>query len=184
MSVCRLQDQETPIISNVPNNFRTFQKYSPLESVNRNLVSYFHSDQFGTLRFSELSLPFFAGYVSAGFPSLVDESVEDELNLITHLIKYPKTTYYVKATGYSMIEAGIFNKDILVVDSALEAKHGSIIIALLNGEFMIRRLHKDDEQLTLVPANPDYSGITITKEMSFLIQGVVTSVIHQFKPLH
>lgn len=138
----------------------------------------------GILKISDFSFPLVANRVSAGYPSDADESLDTPLNLTKYLIREPKTSYYYTATDYSMIEAGIFQNDILVVDCFLEPKHGSIVIAVVNGAFTVKQLHKEGEQVMLVPANPDYPTITITKEMSFLIQGVVTSVIHQFKPLN
>jgi DNA polymerase V len=140
--------------------------------------------QLGFLKLSDISFPLVANRVSAGYPSDADESLDAPLNLTKYLIREPKTSYYFTATDYSMIEAGIFQNDILVVDCFLEPKHGSIIIALVNGEFTVKQLHKEGDQVKLIPANPDYPTITITKDMSFLIQGVVTSVIHQFKPLN
>jgi DNA polymerase V len=142
------------------------------------------TQKLGIFAMNCLPLPHFATLVPAGYPSSADDSLNSPLDLTKYLIRHPKTTYYVTATGYSMIEAGIFDKDILVVDSALEPRHGSIVIAVVNGEFTVKRLHKDESQIILLPANPDYTPLTITKEMSFFIQGVVTSVIHQFRPLH
>lgn len=137
----------------------------------------------GRLTTSDLSVPFYENRVSAGYPSDADDSLDAPLNLTKYLIREEKTSYYFTATDYSMIEAGIFHNDILVIDCFLEPKHGCIVIAVVNGEFIVRRLYKDNDQMRLLPANPDYPAITVSKEMSFFIQGVVTSVIHQFKPL-
>ena len=80
-----------------------------------------------------------------------------------------------------MIQAGIHNNDILIVDRSLEPKHGSIIIAALNGELTVKRLHLEGQKIALKPENPSYSSLIVTEEMEFLIWRVVTSVIHEFK---
>jgi len=87
----------------------------------------------------------------------------------------------VRASGDPMIEAGIHNNDILVVDRLLEAKNGSIVIAAVNGELTVKRLHINRKNMTLKPENSNYPGLEITEEMAFQIWGVVTSVIHEFK---
>lgn len=165
-------------------NIDVFRGYWPSKSKRKLKLDSTCLLDFGLFEFSELRLPHFASLVSAGYPSPADDSLDTHLDLMKYLIKHPKSTYYFKATGYSMIEAGIFDKDILVVDTAIKPKHGSIVIAVVNGEFTVKRLHTEESKTMLVSANPDYPTITITKKMSFFIQGVVTTVIHVFKPLH
>lgn len=140
--------------------------------------------EFGVLNFSDFNVPCFESLVSAGYPFDADDSVDRGFDLMDHLIRHPKTVYYVRAKGYSLVEAGIFHKDILVVDTAVEPQHGSIVIAVVNGELTIKRLHNEGPELMLLSANPDYPPVTITRDMSFFIQGVVTSVIRHFKPHH
>jgi DNA polymerase V len=141
-------------------------------------------ESIGNFLLNELFLPHFSSRVQAGFPSPADHSIDSAIDLNEHLIRNPSNTYYVTATGDSMMGAGIFHKDILVVDRSIEARHGSIVIAAVDGELTVKRLHKEGHQVLLMPENPDYPTIEITKEMTFFIEGVVTSVIHQFKPLH
>jgi len=141
-------------------------------------------ESIGTFSMSELLIPHFSSCVSAGIPFPADHSIDSSIDLNERLIRHPSNTYYVTATGDSMIGAGIFHKDILVVDRSVEARHGSIVIAAVDGELTVKRLHKDGQQVMLMPENPDYPAIEITKEMTFFIEGVVTSVIHQFMPLH
>jgi DNA polymerase V len=83
-----------------------------------------------------------------------------------------------------MIEAGIYDQDILVVDTSIKPRNGSIVMAVVNGTLTVKRLQMQDNEVTLLSDNPDYPSITITKEMSFFIQGVVTSVIRHFKLPH
>lgn len=136
--------------------------------------------ELGALAASNLNLPLFSNRVSAGFPSPADDHLEASLDLNQHLIHHPAATFFVRASGNSMINAGINNNDILIVDRSLEATHGSIIIAALNGELTVKRLHCVGKKVTLKPENPDYPPIDITEESDFLIWGVVTSVVHQY----
>jgi DNA polymerase V len=79
-----------------------------------------------------------------------------------------------------MINAGINNSDILVVDRSLSPKHGDIVIAALNGELTVKRLHTTGKVLVLKPENPEYPEIEVGEDIDFLVWGVVTSVIHQY----
>jgi len=77
-----------------------------------------------------------------------------------------------------MLGAGIHSNDILVVDRALEPKHGSVVIAVINGELTVKRLHQKDSQLLLLAENDDYYPIEINEHTDFQIWGVVTNVVH------
>lgn len=123
----------------------------------------------------------YACKVEAGFPSPADDFIETSLDLNEHLIQHPAATFFVRVNGDSMIGVGIHHHDILVVDRSLDPKHGSIVIAVLNGELTVKTLEYKGESPFLVPANPSYQAITITNDMDFHVWGVVTSVIHQFK---
>jgi DNA polymerase V len=123
-------------------------------------------------------LPLYGCKVSAGFPSPADDYVEGTLDLNEHLIQHPSATFFVRVAGDSMIEAGIFPNDILIVDRSLEAKHGKVIIAILHGELTVKRLYKKGKRVMLLPENKAYSPITITESDELAIWGVVTSVIH------
>ncbi len=137
-------------------------------------------NQLGSLYQSSLNLPLFSSRVQAGFPSPADDHLDASLDLNQHLIQHPAATFFVRASGNSMINAGIHNNDILVVDRSLEPKHGNIIIAALNGELTVKRLYCKGKKVTLKPENPDYPSIDIVEENDFLIWGVVTSVVHQY----
>lgn len=137
--------------------------------------------QLNSIYQSSLSLPLFSNRVQAGFPSPADDHLEASLDLNQHLIKHPASTFFVRASGDSMVNAGINDNDILVVDRSLEPKHGDIVIAALNSELTVKRLYAKNNKVILKPENPDYPIIDITEEMEFLIWGVVTSVVHQLK---
>ena len=92
-------------------------------------------------------LPLFLSKVRAGFPSPADDYLDKKLDLNEHLIKHPTATFFVKVKGDSMIKAGIHSGDILVVDRSLEAKDKRIVIAVVNGEFTVKRVRKIKDKL-------------------------------------
>jgi len=130
---------------------------------------------------TELSIPIFTSRVQAGFPSPADDHLEDALDLNTHLIHHKEATFFVKAQGDSMLGAGIQQGDILIVDKSLSAKSGKIVIAVVDGEFTVNRLHKYKGNITLKAENPDFEDIKIGGTDELIIWGVVTSVIHQYE---
>ncbi|MBN2706787.1 MAG: translesion error-prone DNA polymerase V autoproteolytic subunit [Deltaproteobacteria bacterium] len=127
---------------------------------------------------TEYRCPFFLMPVSAGFPSPADDYIENRLDLNKHLIQHPAATFFVKARGDSMIEAGIHSGDILIVDRALEATDKRVVIAVIDGELTVKRIRIFEGKIFLLPANQDYSPTEITEAMNFEIWGVVTNVIH------
>ena len=129
---------------------------------------------------TELSIPIFTSRVQAGFPSPADDHLEDALDLNTHLIHHKEATFFVKAQGDSMLGAGIQQGDILIVDKSLNAKSGKIVIAVVDGEFTVKRLHKYKGNITLKAENPEFQDIKIGGTDELIIWGVVTSVIHQY----
>lgn len=125
------------------------------------------------------SIPFYSSKVQAGFPSPADDYIERYLDLNAEYIKHPSATFLVTATGESMIDAGIFDGDVLLVDKSLEATDGSIVIAALNGELTVKRLSRRKGCVQLLPANPKFQPIDITEEQDVVIWGVVTLVLHR-----
>ncbi len=123
-------------------------------------------------------LPLFHSSVTAGFPSPADDEMEKTLDLNDLLIKHPTSTFFLRVAGSSMINAGIHDKDILVVDRSIEPTHGKIVIAAVNGELTVKRLHIHGNLIQLVAENDSYAPITITEGSELHIWGVVTSVIH------
>ena len=122
---------------------------------------------------STTEIKLFNSTVSAGFPSPADDYIEESLSLDELLIKHPSATYMVKAQGNSMIGAGIYDGDVLIIDRALTAVTGDIVIASIDGEFTCKYL--DLEAKELRPANPRYSVIKIQDDIELLVEGVVTS---------
>ncbi len=128
-----------------------------------------------------LKLPFFLSIMKAGFPSPADDYVESKLDFNEYLVKHPSATFCVRVTGDSMKNAGINSGDLLVVDRAVTPRDNKIIVAILNGEFTVKRMAKNKNGLFLIPENPNYEPIEIKGEMDFEVWGVVTHVIHDLK---
>ncbi len=124
-------------------------------------------------------LPFYSSLISAGFPSPADDHLQNKLDLNAHLVKHPAATFFVRVQGESMRDANVHDGDILVVDKAEPATHNKIVIAVLNGEYVCKRLYKRGGVLRLLPENPAFKPIEITEDMDFEIWGVVTHILHQ-----
>ncbi len=129
-------------------------------------------------RFTNIELPLFLEAVSAGFPSPAEDYLEGKLDLNDYLIMNPASTFLVRVTGDSMRNAGIHSGDLLVVDRSLEAKDGNIVIAVIDGELLVKRLKLIKNKYYLLPENTNYKPIEITESMSFEVWGVVSTVIH------
>ncbi len=125
-----------------------------------------------------LSIPLYSG-VSAGFPSPADDYMEEHLDVGSYLVKNPTATFFVRVQGDSMIGASIHPDDILVVDRSLTARHDSIIIAVLNGEFTVKRLYQRGRELRLVAENPRYAPTLISAGDEFAVWGIVVHVLHR-----
>jgi DNA polymerase V len=125
--------------------------------------------------------PLYGSSVSAGFPSPADDYIESELNLHEYLIKHPAATFFIRAEGYSMINAGISPGDLLVVDRSLDPSHGKIVIAMVENNFLVKKLHFKDGKCMLLSENPNYKPIIINEFDETIIWGVVTSIIKQLK---
>lgn len=130
---------------------------------------------------TSFKVPLFAHTVRAGFPSPADDYVADTLDLNEHLIHRREATFFVQASGESMLGAGIQDGDILIVDRSISPTNGRIVIATVDGEFTVKRLEKNANAVRLLPENPEFQPIEFKSEQELQIWGVVTSVIHQFK---
>ena len=126
-----------------------------------------------------LDIPFYQSNVPAGFPSPAENFMDLDLNLQEYLVQHPSATFCVRVTGDSMQNAGILSGDVMVVDRALEPKNNTIVLAVLDGEFTVKRIQKKGDDLFLSPENKDFKAIQITEEMNFQVWGVVTHIIHK-----
>ena len=139
-------------------------------------------DSFGSAA-KKFKLPLLADSVSAGFPSPADDYIDTELNLHKYLVKHPAATYFVRASGYSMEKAGIYDGDLLVVDKSQEVKNRDIVIAYVNGEFTVKRYIVEKTKIILKAESNSkmYSNIEINEDAEFEVWGVVTYTIHKNK---
>jgi DNA polymerase V len=117
--------------------------------------------------------------VAAGFPSPADDYLAGELNLHRLVVRNPNSTFFLRAVGNSMIEAGILDGDLLVVDRAARFSSGKIVIACVDGEFLVKRFVRRGKKIFLVPENPDYQEIDITDRDESVVWGVVTYAVHK-----
>jgi DNA polymerase V len=126
-------------------------------------------------------VPYTISKVSAGFPSPADDYLENNLNLDKLLIKNRPSTFLIRAGGDSMVNIGIYDGDILIVDRSLDAKNKDIVIASIFSELTVKKLLFDSQgNPYLKSENELYSNIEIKNKEDLIIWGVVTSVIHQF----
>jgi len=129
---------------------------------------------------AELKLPFLESLIPAGFPSPADDYLEMSLDLNERLIRNPSSTFFAQITGSSMINAGIHDGDLVVIDKSLQPKDDSVLVCIIDGEFTLKRFKKiDNESAYLIPDNPDYEPIKVSKHNNFMIWGVVTYSIHK-----
>ncbi|MGV6851656.1 MAG: translesion error-prone DNA polymerase V autoproteolytic subunit [bacterium] len=129
---------------------------------------------------SRLGLPLYLNTVPAGFPSPAQDYVERTLDLNELCIEHPAATFFVRAEGESMHDAGIFAGDLLVVDRAIQAKCGDIVIAGFYGELTVKKLQLKPERC-LLAMNPDYPPIHIPDDVDLDVFGVVVHVIHHLR---
>ena len=124
-------------------------------------------------------LTFVEGGIFAGFPSPAADYTGASIDLNRELVHNPSTTFLARVKGSSMIEAGIQEGNIVVVDRELEYRDGDVVICCVNGEFNIKYIRKEGAILYLIPANPSYPKIKIEPTDDFRIWGVVTYIIHK-----
>lgn len=117
--------------------------------------------------------------VPAGFPSPAADFTERTLDLNEFIVKRPSSTFFVKVSGDSMQNAGIYEGDIIVVDKSLKAVHGNIVLALVHGEYTVKRLCYVGKKVFLQPENEHYQPLEILPDMSFEVWGVVIHVLHK-----
>lgn len=131
-------------------------------------------------RTTRCARPLFMTLVSAGFPSPAEDYVEGRLDLNRFLIKHPVATFYVRVSGDSMEGVGIHPGTILVVDRAVEADDGDIVIARINDELCVKRLRIQDGRIWLMPENDLYQPIEVIEGMDFEVWGRVMHAIRSY----
>ena len=128
---------------------------------------------------SQQQLELFSSQIPAGFPSPAEDFLEKRLDLNEYLIKNKSATFLIKVHGDSMVNAGIFDGDMLVIDRSVQPSSGKIVLGILNGEFTVKRIEKRKSKVYLIPENKAFNQIEITSEMDFQIWGIVTFAIHK-----
>lgn len=118
--------------------------------------------------------------VPAGFPSPAEDLGAQRIDLTQVLITHPQATYFLRASGHSMVEVGIFDKDILVVDRAIKARHNHIVVAIVDGDFTVKQYYQRAGRIKLKAANPTFADIVPREGQTLEVWGVVTSSIKQF----
>lgn len=122
-------------------------------------------------------LPYFPSGIKAGFPSPAADFDETRISLDNVLVKNREATFYAKASGTSMIGAGIDDGDIMVIDRSLEPKNNKIAVCCIDGEFTVKRIKTDKNCVYLMPENETFQPIKVTEDNELIIWGIVTYVI-------
>ncbi len=175
--------QATTVIRVPVNTAKTIKKF--VSTLKRKHALQTHTGFTDLIQFARakqhIILPLYTSKVAAGFPSPADDHVEQRLNPSDYLVKNDTATFFVRVKGDSMIEAGIFDNDVLVIDRSRVQQTGDIVLAMLDGEFTVKILGQSKKGVNLIPANRDYSTIEIKKGQSLEIWGVVTGSMRKFK---
>jgi len=119
--------------------------------------------------------------VCAGFPSPAEDLGAQRIDLTQVLVVHPQATYFMRASGHSMVEAGIFDNDIIVVDRAIKPRHNHVVVAIVDGDFTVKHLYQRAGRIKLKAANPTFPDIVPKEGQTIEVWGVVTSSIKQFQ---
>ena len=123
------------------------------------------------------SVPLVDAFISAGFVAC--RRFIGKLDLNRQLIKNPSSTFFARVRGTSMTDVGINDGDILIIDKSLEAKHNSVLVCFIDGEFTVKKVQKIKGELFLIPQSKDFAPIKVSRESDFRLWGVVTYCIHK-----
>jgi len=128
---------------------------------------------------ASLRLPLVSASVEAGFPSPADDHLERGIDLNEELIRNPAATFLVRVKGDSMRDAGIHSGDVLIVDKSLVPTDRKIVVAMIDGNFTVKRFRKRGGQVFLEAENPEFPPLEVTEGQELSIFGVVSYIIHQ-----
>lgn len=126
---------------------------------------------------NSIEIPLSEERVAAGFPSPADDYASLKLDLKRELIKNPASTFYARVSGLSMVDEGINDGDLLVIDKSLDPHDGCLAVCYIDGEFTLKRFERHNGYGLLMPANKDFHPIKVTAENNFVIWGIVTYII-------
>ena len=147
-----------------------------LKSLHTTATLEFYTPDFST----ELELPYIDAGLRAGFPSPADDFIEISIDINKEYIKNKDTTFFAKVKGNSMINAGIFDGDLLIIDKSLEPQNDKIAVCQIDGEFTVKRIKIEKDVVWLIAENDDFKPIKVTQDNEFLIWGIVTASIKKF----
>jgi len=126
---------------------------------------------------TSIQLPFVESGISAGFPSPADDFLDASIDLNREFVKNPSTTFYGRVKGDSMINAGLNDGDLLIIDKSLEPIDNKIAVCFIDGEFTVKRIKIEKDIIWLIAENEKYQPIKVTADNDFIIWGIVTTVI-------
>lgn len=126
---------------------------------------------------SSVRLPYADGGIKAGFPSPAQDRLNESIDLNSEIVSHPASTFYGRVTGDSMIEEGIDDGDILVIDRSLEPVNGDLAVCCIDGEFTVKRLKVERHRILLLPSNHRYRPIEVSEDDDFTVWGIVTHTI-------
>ena len=128
-------------------------------------------------------IPLTTATVSAGVPSPAEDYTELGIDINKYLIKNPISTFFLRVSGNSMNNAGIYNNDLLIIDRSINPNPGHIVVALLDGEFTLKRLIKEEDNYYLKADKENYPAINLFEYIDIQIWGVAIYSIHELKRL-
>lgn len=126
---------------------------------------------------NHIELPLAQGGISAGFPSPADDPMLLKLDLNRELIRNASSTFFARVSGVSMIDDGVSDGDLLVIDKSVEPYDNCLAVCYIDGEFTLKRFCDKGDHALLVPANKDYKPIKVTADNDFMVWGVVRYLI-------
>lgn len=126
---------------------------------------------------SDTELQLFENRIQAGFPSPAQGAFADSVDLNHELINNPAATFCAKVIGDSMVDSGINEGDMLIIDRSIEAQNGDIAVCFIDGDFTVKRILINEDGISMVPANRKYPIIKVPDESNFVIWGVVSHII-------
>jgi DNA polymerase V len=134
-------------------------------------------DLYATDITSKIDIPYANEGIQAGFPSPAQNYINESIDLNVELIKHPASTFFGKVSGDSMIEEGIEEGDILIIDKSLEPINGDLAVCCIDGEFTLKRIEIEDNCIRLMPSNATFKPIVVTPDDQFTVWGIVTYTI-------
>ncbi|OFX58737.1 MAG: peptidase S24 [Bacteroidetes bacterium GWA2_30_7] len=126
---------------------------------------------------SNIKIPFVSSEVSAGFPSPAEDFIDKAIDLNKIFIKNVDATFCARVKGNSMVNAGISDGDLIIIDRSLEPQDNKIAVCFIDGEFTVKRIKIEKDTIWLLAENESYKPIKVTKDNEFVIWGIVTTAI-------